>query len=279
MSTPCETPLPASFYDACIETWFTAWHPLFPIINKEDMIDIGERSMVNNIQRHLIVSITSRSSLNPSAPLLVFCENMWQGALDEMMMDTTMDVLHCIMLALVYSLLRGDGDKCQYYKGVADVIYHYIRLLIYFSALEADGHHKYLAALAVLEMSSWHICQALNVMEIDDIHFPLFLDKNHLRAICTHVQKHPAIIRAWCHEPRPMTASHVRDDPRLKERPENDHVALKIPDVKDDAFAHVSTQGVQGSAQHYAKSDWDVFVGTLDRGSNNIHERIYGGNG
>lgn len=44
---------------------------------------------------------------------------MWRGALDEMTMDTTMDVLHCIMLALLYSLLRGDGDKCQYYKGIA----------------------------------------------------------------------------------------------------------------------------------------------------------------
>ncbi|KAM5357770.1 hypothetical protein ACJZ2D_015937 [Fusarium nematophilum] len=66
-----------------------------------------------------MLSIITQSTASPGAPRITFCEDQWRRVLGEIIMDTSLDVLRCVMLALLYSVMRADEDQCQFYRSIA----------------------------------------------------------------------------------------------------------------------------------------------------------------
>jgi hypothetical protein len=46
-------------------------------------------------------------------------EAQWQSAIDTFLMDNDLDTLQCLVLAQIYSLLKGDYSRVLKYKGLA----------------------------------------------------------------------------------------------------------------------------------------------------------------
>ncbi len=128
---------PRLFSDKCVQIFWQEWAPLFPILNKatflrlyEEYVSDPERMTHNHklAQLHLVFGIAALSSNFPDEEQIIMCEDQWRASLDAILMDNTLLTLQCLVLATLYSLLKGDYKRLQQYKGISVALSHRLGL-------------------------------------------------------------------------------------------------------------------------------------------------------
>jgi hypothetical protein len=128
---------PRLFSDKCVQIFWQEWAPLFPVLNKADFLRLYEEyvadpeKMTNNhklAQLHLVFGIAALSSNFPDEEQIAMCEHQWRTSLDAILMDSTLLTLQCLILATIYSLLKGDYKRLQQYKGIGVGLSHRLGL-------------------------------------------------------------------------------------------------------------------------------------------------------
>lgn len=137
-SSPTEASAPPRmFSDRCVNIFFQEWAPLFPVLHKPMFLRLYEEYVSNPeevsdhhklAQLHLVFAIAGISS-SISEPLTVLsCEQQWRSSLESILMDNSILTLQCLVLALIYCILRGDYTRLQHYKGIAIGLSHRLGL-------------------------------------------------------------------------------------------------------------------------------------------------------
>ena len=128
---------PRLFTDRCINIYFQEWAPLFPVLHKptflrlyEDFVADPEKVKHDHkiAQLYLVYSIAALSSESAEIEQIAACEVQWQRALDAVIMNNTMATLQCLVLAMMYCMIRADYKRLQHYKGVAIGLSHRLGL-------------------------------------------------------------------------------------------------------------------------------------------------------
>lgn len=110
---------------------------MFPILHKPTLLRIYEDFVVDPdkvksnhsiAQLYLVFNLAGLSLESPDLAQLALCEKQWTRALDSVDMETTMNTLQCLLLALLYSAMRADYNKVQYYKALAVSVSHRLGL-------------------------------------------------------------------------------------------------------------------------------------------------------
>jgi len=139
VSTPTATSSapPRMFSDRCVNVFFQEWAPLFPVLHKPSFLRLYEEYVANPeemtdphklAQLNLVFGIAGISSNLPERQLIVACEQQWRSALETVLMDNTLVTLQCLVLALVYCILKADYTRLQHYKGIAVGLSHRLGL-------------------------------------------------------------------------------------------------------------------------------------------------------
>lgn len=130
-------PPPRLFTDRCVNIYFQEWAPLFPVLHKptflrlyEDFVADPEKVKNDHkiTQLYLVYSIAALSSESPEVDQIAACEVQWQRTLDAVIMNNTMSTLQCLVLAMMYCMIRADYKRLQHYKGVAIGLSHRLGL-------------------------------------------------------------------------------------------------------------------------------------------------------
>lgn len=79
-------------------------------------------------QLHLVFCIAALSSDFPDEDHISLCESQWRTSLDAILMENTLLTVQCLILATIYSLLKGDYKRLQQYKGVSVALAHRLGL-------------------------------------------------------------------------------------------------------------------------------------------------------
>jgi hypothetical protein len=79
-------------------------------------------------QLHLVFCIAALSSNFSDEEQIAMCEHQWRTSLDAILMDSTLLTLQCLILATIYSLLKGDYKRLQQYKGIGVGLSHRLGL-------------------------------------------------------------------------------------------------------------------------------------------------------
>jgi hypothetical protein len=128
---------PRLFSDKCVQIFWQEWAPLFPVLNKSNFLRLYEEygsdpeKMTDNhklAQLHLVFCIAALSSEFPDEDQISMCEIQWQTSLDAILMGNTLLTVQCLILATIYSLLKGDYKKLQQYKGLSVAMSHRLGL-------------------------------------------------------------------------------------------------------------------------------------------------------
>jgi hypothetical protein len=128
---------PRIFSDKCVQVFWQEWAPLFPVLNKSNFLRLYEEyildpeKMTDNhklAQLHLVFCISALSSDFPDEEQIALCETQWQTSLDAIIMENTLLTVQCLILATIYSMLKGDYKRLQQYKGISVAISHRLGL-------------------------------------------------------------------------------------------------------------------------------------------------------
>lgn len=79
-------------------------------------------------QIHLVFGVAALSSDFPDEHQISLCETQWKTSLDAILMENTLSTLQCLILATLYSLLKGDYKRLQQYRGVSVALAHRLGL-------------------------------------------------------------------------------------------------------------------------------------------------------
>lgn len=128
---------PRLFSDRCVNVFFQEWAPLFPILHKPTFLRLYEEFVADptkikndykTAQLYLVFSIAGLSDSMPDLAQVAACEKEWTQALDLLSMENTMNALQCLILALLYCIMRADYKRIQHYKGIAVSLSHRLGL-------------------------------------------------------------------------------------------------------------------------------------------------------
>ena len=128
---------PRLFSDKCVNVYFQEWAPLFPVLHKPTFLRVYEEFVADPdkvksnhklAQLYLVFGIAALSSEMPDLEQIGACEVQWSKALESVLMDNTMHTLQCLILALMYCVVRADYKKLQHYKGIAVGLSHRLGL-------------------------------------------------------------------------------------------------------------------------------------------------------
>ncbi|ODA83717.1 hypothetical protein RJ55_02232 [Drechmeria coniospora] len=128
---------PRLFSDRCVNVFFQEWAPLFPALHKPTFLRVYEefaadpdkvRCGYKRAQLYLVFSIAGLSFESPDYPQLAACEKQWTDALESLQIESTMDSLQCLILAMLYYTVRADNKRLQHYKSVAVGLSHRLGL-------------------------------------------------------------------------------------------------------------------------------------------------------
>jgi hypothetical protein len=128
---------PRLFSDKCVQIFWQEWAPLFPVLNKSTFLRLYEEyvsdpeKMTDNhklAQLHLVFCISALSSEFPDENQISLCEAQWQASVDAILMGNTLLTVQCLILATIYSLLKGDYKRLQQYKGLSVAMSHRLGL-------------------------------------------------------------------------------------------------------------------------------------------------------
>ncbi|TAQ84688.1 hypothetical protein B7494_g6988 [Chlorociboria aeruginascens] len=221
-STP---PLPSTppriFSDRCVNVFFQEWAPLFPVLHKPFFLQIYEEYMsdpevVTNqhkmAQLYLVFGIAGLSSDIPDKHQISLCENQWRRSLDAVLRDNTLMTLQCLILALIYCILKADYNRLQHYKSIAVGLSHRLGLhqsqkRFSFGALTIETRKKVFWTLYTVDCFSAALLGLPKLLKEDDIHaeYPSDTDDEYLTekgfqptlpGECTKISSALALFRA-----------------------------------------------------------------------------------
>lgn len=143
-------PPPRLQSDHFLVSYFQEYHPLFPVVHRPAFLRFYEKLLksVENgnpgagLSKHaiaqlfLIFSIMAEHSdvghslTSCEGPKLTFRQGhdshdqasydiQWQRALNEILLESTLETLQCLVLAQIYCCVRGDYSKLLQYKSLA----------------------------------------------------------------------------------------------------------------------------------------------------------------
>ncbi|RYP07715.1 hypothetical protein DL764_002334 [Monosporascus ibericus] len=175
---------PRLFTDRCVNIYFQEWAPLFPVLHKptflrlyEDFVADPEKVKNDHkiAQLYLVYSIAALSSESPDVDQIAACEIQWQKALDDVIMNNTMATLQCLVLAMMYCMVRADYKRLQHYKGVAIGLSHRLGLhqsqkRFSFGALTIETRKKVFWTLYTLDCLSASMLGLPKLLKEEDIH-------------------------------------------------------------------------------------------------------------
>lgn len=184
-----ETPVtmkvpPRLFSDRCVNVYFQEWAPLFPVLHKPTFLRIYEEFVAepervkNNhklAQLHLVFGVAALSSDNPDLEQIAACEQQWQQCLEAVLMESTMNSLQCLVLAMLYCTVRADYKRLQYYKGIAVGLSHRLGLhqsqkRFSFGALTTETRKKVFWTLYTLDCFSAAVLGLPKLIKEEDAH-------------------------------------------------------------------------------------------------------------
>jgi hypothetical protein len=128
---------PRLLTDRCVNVYFQEWAPLFPVLHKPTFLQVYEDFVADPekvkdqhkiAQLYLVFSIAGISSTSPDANQLAICEQQWTQAVDAVLMENTMSTLQCLIMAILYCIMRADYKRLQHYKGIAVGLSHRLGL-------------------------------------------------------------------------------------------------------------------------------------------------------
>ncbi|KAF3009758.1 hypothetical protein E8E13_009550 [Curvularia kusanoi] len=114
--------------DQMINIFFQEWAPLFPVLHRPTFLGLYEKYVSNPedladkksiAQLNLCFGIAALSSDSRDGDDVASFESQWQSAMDTFLMDNDLVTLQCLVLAQIYSLLKGDYSRVLKYKGLA----------------------------------------------------------------------------------------------------------------------------------------------------------------
>ncbi|KAL1655464.1 DNA-binding transcription factor cat8 [Didymella pomorum] len=114
--------------DQMINIFFQEWAPLFPVLHRPTFLGLYEQYVSNPeeltdkksiAKLNLCFGIAALSSDSRDGDDVASFEAQWQSAIDTFLMDNDLDTLQCLVLAQIYSLLKGDYSRVLKYKGLA----------------------------------------------------------------------------------------------------------------------------------------------------------------
>ncbi|RYP01380.1 hypothetical protein DL766_004455 [Monosporascus sp. MC13-8B] len=175
---------PRLFTDRCVNIYFQEWAPLFPVLHKptflrlyEDFVADPEKVKNDHkiAQLYLVYSIAALSSESADVDQIAACEIQWQKALDGVIMNNTMTTLQCLVLAMMYCMIRADYKRLQHYKGVAIGLSHRLGLhqsqkRFSFGALTIETRKKVFWTLYTLDCFSASMLGLPKLMKEEDVH-------------------------------------------------------------------------------------------------------------
>ncbi|KAL1878791.1 hypothetical protein VTK73DRAFT_7548 [Phialemonium thermophilum] len=175
---------PRIFSDRCVNVFFQEWAPLFPVLHKPTFLRTYEEFVANPekiknnhklVQLYLVFSIAALSGEQPDLEQVAACEMHWQRLLDSIIMENTMLTLQCLVLAIMYCVVRADYKRLQHYKGIAVGLSHRLGLhqsqkRFSFGALTIETRKKVFWTLYTLDCFSAAILGLPKLMKEDDIH-------------------------------------------------------------------------------------------------------------
>lgn len=116
------------FSDNCMRSFCQEWAPLFPILNMVSFLRLygdyvkDPEKMTNDYnltQLHLVFSIAAFPGKAADRSDVAMCERQWQSSINAIITGNTIMTLQCLVLASLFSLLKGDYTRLQLYKGMA----------------------------------------------------------------------------------------------------------------------------------------------------------------
>ncbi|TVY82332.1 Transcriptional activator protein acu-15 [Lachnellula suecica] len=185
VSTPKTSTIPPRmFSDRCLNVFFQEWAPLFPVLHKPTFLRVyGEymdkpeqmTSPHKLAQLHLVFGIASLSGENPDREQIALCEQQWRSSLEAVLMDNSLATLQCLVLALIYCILKADYNRLQHYKGIAVGLSHRLGLhqsqkRFSFGALTIETRKKVFWTLYTVDCFSAALLGLPKLLKEEDVH-------------------------------------------------------------------------------------------------------------
>ncbi|PBP17823.1 fungal-specific transcription factor domain-containing protein [Diplocarpon rosae] len=175
---------PRMFSDRCVNVFFQEWAPLFPVLHKTTFLRLYEEYMLNPdivmephklAQLHLVFGIAGISSDRPDRENIALVEEQWRQSLESVLMDNTLATLQCLVLAILYCILKADYTRLQYYKGTAVGLSHRLGLhqsqkQFSLGALRTETRKKVFWTLYTVDCFSAALLGLPRLLKEEDIH-------------------------------------------------------------------------------------------------------------
>ncbi|PBP19092.1 fungal-specific transcription factor domain-containing protein [Diplocarpon rosae] len=175
---------PRMFSDRCVNVFFQEWAPLFPVLHKTTFLRLYEEYMLNPdtvmephklAQLHLVFGVAGISSDLPDREHIALVEEQWRQSLESVLMDNTLATLQCLVLAILYCILKADYSRLQHYKGIAVGLSHRLGLhqsqtQFSLGALTTETRKKVFWTLYTVDCFSAALLGLPKLLKEEDIH-------------------------------------------------------------------------------------------------------------
>ncbi|KAG8526786.1 uncharacterized protein KY384_008215 [Bacidia gigantensis] len=110
--------------DRMVNTFFQEWSPLFPILDRQAVLEIYENYLTDPDEMKSQQSIAllnllfGIASLSTEDDTIAF-EVHWQPALEAIIKDISIPTLQCVMLAIIHCIAKRDYEKLPRYRASA----------------------------------------------------------------------------------------------------------------------------------------------------------------
>lgn len=154
---------PRMVSDQLINVFFQEWAPLLPVLHRPTFLRIYEGFISKPIlkdprlhaQMYLVFGIAALSSMT-NLDLLPMYEVQWRKALDAAAYDTSLETLQALVLAQIYSIIKGEHQRLLHYSGAAVRMAHRLGLHqsqkpFNFEALKTETRKKVFWALYAVD--------------------------------------------------------------------------------------------------------------------------------
>ncbi|KAG6184492.1 hypothetical protein E4U36_001934 [Claviceps purpurea] len=189
-------PPPRIFSDRCVNVYFQELAPLFPVLHKPSFLRTYEEFVLDPdkircrykiAQLYLVFAIAGVSSESPDLQQIAICEQQWNKAIQSLAVENTLSMLQCLILALLYCMLRADNKRVQYFKGQAVGLAHRLGLhqnqkRLSFGVLTLETRKKVFWTLYTLDCFSAATLGLPKLLKEEDVQteFPADVDDEYI---------------------------------------------------------------------------------------------------
>ncbi|KAI4251252.1 MAG: hypothetical protein LQ352_004963 [Teloschistes flavicans] len=181
--------------DQMVNIFFQEWAPLFPIIHRPTFLKlyteyIADPESLKNphsiAQLNLVFGIAALSAEWNKQDAESF-ERQWRDAIEYVLAENTLSTLQCLVLAVVYCIVKADYNKLLHYKGMAISLSHRLGLhqsqkRFSLGALTGETRKKLFWTLYTLDCFSAAMLGLPKLLKEEDIHteYPSDIDDENV---------------------------------------------------------------------------------------------------